>query len=222
MIETNPATELPERGVDAPAPARLFHAALESFAEVGYHAATTRDIAERAGMSPAAVYVHYKSKLDLLAAINHVGYESARECLEVAMTTGETHSERVANGIRAFAAWHGENHTLSRVVQYEYTALSGPAREEIRVLRRRMQRDVELAIRDGIEAGEFAPVDYAGAALALVSCCVDIARWYAPGSSRSPADLGDLYADLSLRMLTNPAPRSKKTAPAPKGGRRRS
>jgi hypothetical protein len=106
-------------------------------------------------------------------------------------------------------------------VQYEYTALSGPAREEIRALRRRMQRDVEVAIRDGIESGEFASVDYAGAALALISCCVDIARWYAPGSSRSPAELGDLYADLALRMLTNGASGTKGAAPTAKGRRRR-
>ncbi|MGW3416419.1 helix-turn-helix domain-containing protein, partial [Streptomyces sp. NPDC000888] len=44
---------------------RLLVAAVEAFAERGYHATTTRDIAGRAGMSPAALYIHYKTKEEL-------------------------------------------------------------------------------------------------------------------------------------------------------------
>ena len=180
---------------------RLMDAAIELFASVGYHATTTRDIAERAGLSPAAVYVHYASKLDLLIRISRVGHEDAHRCLEEALAAEGTHDERVANGIRAFARWHAENQTIARVVQYEYRALPPEAREEIKFLRHQMQKDVENAVRRGVEAGRFALEDVAGAALAIVSMCVDIMRWYSPHERRSPDELGDLYADLALRML---------------------
>nr|MDT0526602.1 helix-turn-helix domain-containing protein [Streptomyces sp. DSM 41633] len=49
---------------------RLLVAAVDSFAERGYHATTTRDIAGRAGMSPAALYIHYKTKEELLHRIS--------------------------------------------------------------------------------------------------------------------------------------------------------
>src|SRR5919109_2003429 len=54
---------------------RLLVAAVEAFAERGYHATTTRDIAGRAGMSPAALYIHYKTKEELLFQISKVGHE---------------------------------------------------------------------------------------------------------------------------------------------------
>ena len=50
----------------APSPAsdpttvdRLMRAAAQAFAEKGFHATTTRDIASGAGLSPAGVYVHF-------------------------------------------------------------------------------------------------------------------------------------------------------------------
>ncbi|SCE24280.1 transcriptional regulator, TetR family, partial [Streptomyces sp. Termitarium-T10T-6] len=49
---------------------RLLVAAVDAFAERGYHATTTRDIAGRAGMSPAALYIHFKTKQELLHRIS--------------------------------------------------------------------------------------------------------------------------------------------------------
>ena len=53
--------------------ARLLAAAVTAFAERGYHATTTRDIAAAAGMSPAALYVHHASKEELLYEIARRG-----------------------------------------------------------------------------------------------------------------------------------------------------
>ncbi len=51
------------------AAARIRTAAIEEFAEHGYGGTTTRRIAARLGMSPAAMYPHYASKEELLFAI---------------------------------------------------------------------------------------------------------------------------------------------------------
>ncbi|OPZ55988.1 MAG: HTH-type transcriptional repressor KstR2 [bacterium ADurb.BinA028] len=56
---------------------RLFSAAAEAFAAKGFHATTTRDIASRAGLSPAGVYVHFASKEDLLFHLSRDGHEEA-------------------------------------------------------------------------------------------------------------------------------------------------
>ena len=50
---------------------RLFEAAADAFAAKGFHATTTRDIASRAGLSPAGVYVHFASKEEILASALH-------------------------------------------------------------------------------------------------------------------------------------------------------
>src|SRR4051794_6434574 len=54
---------------------RLLMGAVDAFAERGYHATTTRDIASRAGMSPAALYVHYRSKEELLFQLIRIGHQ---------------------------------------------------------------------------------------------------------------------------------------------------
>lgn len=57
---------------------------MEAFAERGYHATTTRDIAGRAGMSPAALYIHYKTKEELLHRISRIGHDRALGILRTA------------------------------------------------------------------------------------------------------------------------------------------
>lgn len=48
---------------------RILHVALELFAQQGYSGTSIRDIAERMGMTKAAVYYHFPSKESLLADV---------------------------------------------------------------------------------------------------------------------------------------------------------
>ncbi|WP_240437605.1 helix-turn-helix domain-containing protein [Sciscionella marina] len=56
--------------------ARLLDAATSAFAKRGFHGTTTPDIAETAGMNPAALYVHHKSKEELVYLISRSGHET--------------------------------------------------------------------------------------------------------------------------------------------------
>ena len=62
-----------------PARRRMLDAAIEAFAEHGYGGTGTRDIARRAGRSPASVYVHYPSKEHLLFGASILGHQEALE-----------------------------------------------------------------------------------------------------------------------------------------------
>lgn len=53
---------------------RLLLAAVEAFAAKGFNATTTRDIANGAQMSSAAVYVHFRSKEELLFELSDAGH----------------------------------------------------------------------------------------------------------------------------------------------------
>src|SRR6201996_9606832 len=95
---------------------RMIEAAIDAFAARGYHATTTRDIATRAGLSPAALYVHFPSKQALLTLISRKGHEAAVELVRGAMVGVEDPVGRLGAAIHDFAAWHAENHTTARVV----------------------------------------------------------------------------------------------------------
>jgi len=49
--------------------ARIFEAAIEIFAEKGYAASSTSEIAQRAGVAEGTIFRHYKTKKDLLLSI---------------------------------------------------------------------------------------------------------------------------------------------------------
>lgn len=202
--------------VDPPSSRRLLVAALDCFAQRGYHATTTRQIATQAGMSPGAVYVHYASKAELLYRISVVGHTSALEALESAADAGiEDPMVRMRAIVHAFASWHARHHRLARVAQYELEALNPAHGREIRRLRARFSQRIRDELERGAAEGAFSLPDVEGASLAILSLCIDIARWYGAANPRDPDDLGSLYADIVARAL-RPERVRKARAAAPK------
>ncbi|MER8034275.1 TetR/AcrR family transcriptional regulator [Streptomyces hydrogenans] len=180
---------------------RLLVAAVEAFAERGYHATTTRDIAGRAGMSPAALYIHYKTKEELLHRISRIGHDKALEILRGAERSEGPPSDRLADAVRSFVGWHAERHATARVVQYELDALGPEHRAEIVELRRETEATVVRILEEGVAAGEFDVADPAGTTVAVLSLCIDVARWFNVQGRRTPDEVGAFYADLVLRMV---------------------
>ena len=76
---------------------RLMAAAVESFAKRGYHATTTRDIATAAGMSPAALYVHFPAKSAVLFAISRSGHERTLKLVQTTMAEHDDPGPRSAS-----------------------------------------------------------------------------------------------------------------------------
>ncbi|MFE0427046.1 TetR/AcrR family transcriptional regulator, partial [Streptomyces sp. NPDC058953] len=175
---------------------------VEAFAERGYHATTTRDIAGRAGMSPAALYIHYKTKEELLHRISSLGHTRALQVLSAAAERDGTPGERLADAVASFVRWHARRHDTARVVQYELDALAPGHRTEIVALRRRSDAVIREIIREGVETGEFDVPDVPGTTLAVLSLCIDVARWFNVNGRRTPDEVGALYADLVLRMVS--------------------
>ncbi len=175
----------------------LLLSALDAFLARGYHAATTREIGERAGMSPAAVYVHWNAKHDLLFELSRIGHQAVLEVVEEALEQASGDPvERVHAFVSAFATWHAENHALARVIQYEFKKLPAGQLRQIIVIRDRF----EELMRQELAAFELA--DLEGTMLAVLSLCIDLARWYEPGPGHNSAEaVGELYAGLVIRML---------------------
>ena len=193
-------------GVEPEASRRMLLGAVEAFAEHGFHATTTRDIAARAGLSPAALYVHYPSKAALLAQISSSGHEAALALVEAALDRGDDPPSRLAAVVTDFTAWHATHHRVARVVQYELAALPDDARAHAVRLRRRIEGLVEATITDGVAAGAMDVDDPRRVARAVLSLGIDVARWYDPAGRDTPADLGALHAGLALRMVGARAP----------------
>jgi AcrR family transcriptional regulator len=181
---------------------RLMAAAIESFATNGYHATTTRDIANAAGMSPAALYVHFPSKAAVLSAISQSGHQQALDMVQDVVTTTPDPAEAMHLIVQKFVAWHAKRHRVARVVQYELHALPPADYAIVADLRRRTEHLVREVITSGVSSGQFKVTDIRTAARAVLSLGIDVARWYTDTAKPSPTTLGRQYADLVLRMLS--------------------
>ena len=191
----------PGTGLEADPPQRMLAGAIEAFAERGFHATTTRDIASRAGLSPAALYVHFPSKAAVLAQISLVGHTAALELVLGAAGEGANPVERLRSVVSRFVTWHAENHRTARVVQYEFASLPDDARPAVVALRRQIERAVLDLITAGVEAGLMDVDQPRRVARAILSLSIDVARWYDPSGRDTAAELGALYADLAARMV---------------------
>lgn len=190
---------------DPTARERLLAAAVEAFAEKGFAATTTRDIASRAGMSPAAVYVHHDSKESLLFRVSLDGHEHALAIISEAAATTDLPVERVRRMVHDFSLWHAEHSRVGRIVQYEYHALTDEHRAEVAAYRRRIEQAMQDALVDGVDQGVLDVDDVPGTAFALLSLGIDLVRWYEPGGSWTGEALADLHASLALRMTRTPS-----------------
>jgi AcrR family transcriptional regulator len=185
--------------------ARLLAAAVSAFAERGYHATTTRDIAAAAGMSPAALYVHHASKEELLYEIARRGHEEVLAALDAALAScsgsgGGDPATQLRATVYAFAEFHVRSHTSARVINYELAALTTDHYAEIHVARRQIEGTFRRIIERGIGDRSFDLADARMPALAIVSLGVDITRWYHPGGFTA-GEIAASYADMALRIV---------------------
>ncbi|SDC12542.1 TetR/AcrR family transcriptional regulator [Actinokineospora iranica] len=199
MTEPLPGDLWPDIRPDAAR--RLMAAAVDAFAARGYHATTTRDIATAAGMSPAALYVHFPSKAAVLFAISRSGHERALAMVEAAFAGPGSPTERMGALVAEFVSWHATKHRIARIVQYELSALSAADYAVVASLRRKTEAVVRALIDEGVRAGVFRVADVRIAARAILSLAIDVARWYTPDFRPAPAELGKRYAELALTML---------------------
>ena len=180
---------------------RIMLAAADAFAQRGFHATATRDIASRAGLSPAGVYVHFASKEVLLFELSRRGHARARDLLVAAADQAGTPTEALRAIVGGFSRWHAEHYELGRIVQFEFRHLSPEHREAVLGLRKEIDGVVAGVLRDGVASGEFEVDDVPVTALALLSMAIDVARWYAPDVRRTPADIETSYGDLAVRLV---------------------
>ncbi|HWS35737.1 MAG TPA: TetR/AcrR family transcriptional regulator [Actinoplanes sp.] len=195
-----------------PAGRRVRTAALELFAERGFHGTGIRDLAQRAGLSTATLYHYMGTKEDLLAEIMR---DSMRLLLRAAAQTtmAGTPTDRIARLTRVHVLAHAARPLHTRVADDELRALTPGTRAEITALRDEYENYWQSAITDGVTTGEFRVGAPAVARLAVLEMCSGVARWYRPDGPLTAADLATRYVEMTLGLLTGDA-----VAPTPDPG----
>jgi AcrR family transcriptional regulator len=181
---------------------RLLDAGCHAFASTGFHGTTTRDIAMGARMSPAALYVHFASKEDLLYRISLAAHAMTLREMEAAFTSSEDPVARLHNLVHTLVLAHAHRAVVCRIANYEMDALAPARRLELGEIRAKMSSLIRQALEAGIDAGRFVIADVSATTIAISSLAIDTSRWFREGGRLTADELGECYAVLVLQMVS--------------------
>jgi AcrR family transcriptional regulator len=170
--------------------------------EHGYHGTSVRDIAERAGMSSAALYHHYSSKQDLLFHITDRGIADLVRATEAALAASpDDPAERLRAIVRVHILRHTEHRQGSFIGNSEIRSLDPENRAIVVSKRDQQARLFDSVVLEGIERGVFVTPYPKDASRAIITMCTAVAQWYRPDGPLTPEQVADRYGELSLAML---------------------
>lgn len=195
--------ELFQSRVESATVRRLLLAGVEAFWRDGFHASSTRDIARRAQLSPAAVYVHFKAKEDLLCDIILYVAEYLRDSLRVVAAEGGSPTEMLTRLVHAYVALPARSYKAALVANREFWSLTAPQQKQIVKIRDELEEIVGDCLAEGQEAGDFHFEDLSITRMAIVSLCRSTLNWYSPRGRMTPEQIGEHYVKLVLAMVGN-------------------
>lgn len=177
-------------------------AAREAFAERGYHGASIRDIAKRAGLSLSALYYWYSSKQDLLAAVLQNSFNDYfQTCDATLRATGDDPTEQLQALVRATVDYRVRRRIESNIAAREWRNLEQPHAQRLDHLRDAATEQWEGIINEGVRQRIFRcehPVD---SRRSIQAACNAIAQWYEPAGDVGPVELAERYVAIAMRIV---------------------
>lgn len=176
---------------------RIVRAAMELFAEKGFHATSVADIGDRAGIQRGALYYHIGSKEELLFQIRR-GYTQLM--FDAATAVADSDAEPMAK-LRTLIRDHVR---LILEHQHEVTialrdagALTAEREADLQVLRDGIQRTWQRVFDAGVAAGVLRTGDHV-VTNSIVAMLNMVSRWYRPGGEHTPDQIADILITTIL------------------------
>lgn len=180
---------------------RIENAALDSFADLGYHATTMRMLARTAEVQPATLYHWYPSKEALLLSIMRGFLEGLTREVVDAVEHHSSTVDRLAAAVRVHVIYHGLHRRAAFVTDTEVRALTGDGRARILSIRDSYEQLFLQLVRDGIDADALTCRAPKIATRAILLQCTGVAMWFRPSGPLSLADVADVHVELVLNSL---------------------
>jgi len=180
---------------------KILAAAVQLFAEYGYHASTMRDIARVTGIQAASIYYHYVNKQALLVEIMDTHMRTLNANLERIVQKQAPIRQRLHEAIASHIRLHTTYKAEFFIIDTEIRALEGEYRTAILALRDRYESLVQELLREGVQQGIFRPLDVKVASYALIAMCTEVATWFRPEGRLTVQQVIDIYTQMASEGL---------------------
>ena len=141
----------------------IAQAAKEVFAERGYQRATLEEIAQRAGMSKATIYLYYRNKDDLFLHAVEELVNTAMAAMAQEATTAKPPLEKLYSMVRGKVEFYEREREFFRIYLSEKQGLEvapkTPHKKAIREMYLQGVRTLAGVVQEGIDAGVLRPMD---------------------------------------------------------------
>jgi AcrR family transcriptional regulator len=181
--------------------AAIREAALELIARHGFEAMSMRQLAERVGVQPAALYRYFPAKDDLLYDLMRSHMEALQASWEAARPAEEEPALRLAAFVDHHIRFHLARRHATQVSNMELRSLPPARLTEILRLRNAYEKELRRILRAGAEAGRFRIEDAQLAAMAIIQMITGVIVWFRPGERLSVEQVADTYHRMTLRLV---------------------
>jgi len=166
-----------------------------------------RDIADAAGLSPGNLYYYFKGKQEIL----YFCQERALEQMLTSLEQAQKQDGKVAP--RLFMLIHAHVYCLldefeGSIAHIMISGLPQELRDQLIDQRDRYEQGIRKLIVEGIDRGEFAPVDSALVTRAILGAANWTSQWFSPEGSQSVAEIADTLAAYLIQGLAATRPES--------------
>jgi len=192
--------DVPNGVVAAPREDQVRAAALRLFKEKGYHATSMRDIASEVGINKGSLYSYIRSKEDLLIPV----FEQAMGVLtaQIEQITADASlqpTDRLRRALHAHVTAVADNLDILTVYLSEWRQLETDSLTTVRRQRERYAALFLHILQDGVDAGEFRPMDTRIVMLGMIGMCNYLFRWYRPDGRLVPDQIADEWIEMVMR-----------------------
>ncbi|MCX5204990.1 TetR/AcrR family transcriptional regulator [Streptomyces sp. NBC_00237] len=160
---------------------QMLDAAVQTFARLGYRAASMDQIAELAGVSKPLVYLYLNSKDELFTACIRREAAALVQAVQAGIEPGLPADRQLWDGLTAFFAHTAENPDGWSVLHRQARTHGEPFAAEVTALRQEITAFVNHLIGDAAREArcdpDFADGEVAGLAQALVGAAESLADW---------------------------------------------
>jgi AcrR family transcriptional regulator len=180
---------------------RILEEAVKLFYERGFTGTTLDDIAAELGVTKPFIYTHFRSKVELLAALCKPTIEMSLAAVEEAAAMGGTPTERLYRAVVDFTRVVLSRQSNIAIYFREEKSLAPEALAEINALRRKFDHVLTGLLEEGAAAGEFELEDAGLASLAIGGMISWAYTWHRPSGRLKLDELCAKMADTALRMV---------------------
>ncbi|MBF6184456.1 TetR family transcriptional regulator [Nocardia farcinica] len=176
---------------------RIVRAAVELFAEKGFHGTGVAEIGDRADVQRGALYYHIGSKEELLWQILH-GYTALMLADAERITDGDDDPvAKLRKLIRSHVVLIIRHRREVAIQLRDVGALTGERAAQLQELRDRIQAHWQRVFDAGHAAGLLRTADHV-VTNSVLGMLNTVTLWYRPHGGRTPAEIADILAATVL------------------------